>query len=166
MRISSPASSIALVPVFLAAACGEHRPIHVAPDESRPHVSWEIRAGGASGEDEAICGSKEPARPCVLTAATQQQPSSTTVHLFLHAASEEASYVGQMRVAFIEGRETGIGRPVAVTVPAKSQPVSATVTGRVVAKPGAYTFSFVLDATLAGASTPQLIAQEIAVTVR
>ena len=80
--------------------------------------------------------------------------------------SEEASYVGQMRVAFIEGRETGTGRPVTATVPPKSQPVSATVAGQVVGKPGAYTFSFVLDATLGGASTPQRIAQEIAVIVR
>lgn len=166
MRISSPASSIALVPVFLAAACGQHRPIHVAPDESRAHVTWEIRAGGTSGDDELVCGSKEPARPCVLTVSTPQQPSSTTVHLFLHAAAQEASYVGDMRVPFIEGPDTRIGRPVSATVPPKSQPVSATVTGRVVAKPGAYTFSFVLDATLAGASTPQRIAQEIAVTVR
>ena len=61
--------------------CAGHGPVHVAPDESRPHLTWEIRAGGQDGDGEPICGASQRAKPCVLRASTEKNPSLATVRL-------------------------------------------------------------------------------------
>lgn len=148
-------------------ACGAgHRVAHVAPNESRPHFTWEIRTGGDIGDTDLVCGSAQPAPNCVLTASTEQRRTLTTVHLYLHAAAQPTSYLGFMRVPFVEGSEQREAREVSATVSPGSQAVGATVSGNVTSKPGSYTFSISLDATRSGVPTPQRIAQQIPVTVK
>lgn len=92
-----------LIPFCIATACGGHRVAHVAPDESRPHISWEIRTGGAIGDNDVVCGSSQPSRECVLAASAAERRSLVTEHLYLHAAKEPTSYLGVMQVPFMEG---------------------------------------------------------------
>jgi hypothetical protein len=87
----------------------------------------------------------------------------TTLHLYLHAASQPTSYLGFMRLPFIEGSEQRKGGEVNAGVAPGSQPVGATVSGSVTSKPGSYTFSIALDATQPKMATPQRIAQEVVV---
>ena len=75
-----------LIPFGIATAGAGHRVAHVAPDESRSHITWEIRAGGDTGDDDFVCGSSQPSRECVLVDSTANRRSRVTVHLYLHAA--------------------------------------------------------------------------------
>lgn len=154
-----------LIVVVTSGACG-HRVAHVAPDESRPHVTWEIRAGGEAGDAELVCGSTRPSQRCVLTASTPDRQSTATVRLFLHAARRQTRYLGVMRVPFIEGAERLAGREVSATVPPDSQPVGASVSGPVTPTPGEYMFRVSLDAQEDGTAMAQRIEDEVPVSVR
>ena len=148
---------------LLSGGCAETRVEHVAPDESRPHVTWEIREGGESGDERFVCGSTEPSRPCALTAGAGQGSNESTVRLFLHAAATDTSYLGLMTTPFVE--RPSKDREISITVPRGSQPVLSMVTGRVTMTPGAYSFIIALDATQSGAAAPVRITEQIPVTV-
>lgn len=150
----------------LMSACAGHTVAHVAPDESRPHMTWEIRSGGGVGDDRFVCGSSKPSQDCVLTASTAARPELATVHLYLHAARRQTSYLGVVDMPFIQGFGSLEAREVSATVPPDSQPVGSTVNGRVTSKPGGYTFRVSLDAMQAGASTSQHIEEQVPVSVR
>lgn len=155
-----------LLAIGATAACAGHRVAHIAPDESRPHITWEIRAGGGTDEGEMVCGSRQPSRDCVLAASSTGSRSLTTVHLYLHAAREPTRYLGVMQVPFIEGSNVRKDREVSVSVPPDSQPVGVTVTGRLTTKPGKYTFRISLDATQAEPGTRARIEENATVLVK
>jgi hypothetical protein len=148
--------------ILLASACAGTRVEHIAPDESRPHVTWEIREGGELGDDRFVCGSTEPSRQCALAASTDQAGTGATVRLFLHAAATDTSYLGLMTAPFLD--RASKDREISITVPRGSQPVLSMLTG-VTTKPGAYSFNIALDATESGAPAPVRITQQIPVTV-
>jgi hypothetical protein len=150
----------------ISGACAAHGVTHTAPDESRPHISWEIRTGGPLGGDQLVCGSSQASPTCTLAASTAQAPALATVHLFFHAAAQPTSYLGFMRAPFIEGSGQYKGGEVSATVDPGSQPVATTVSGLVTSKPGAYALTISVDATQEREATPQRIAQEIPVTVK
>jgi hypothetical protein len=155
------AAALALLLTALA-SCAEHRVEHVAPDESRPHITWEIRR---DRDRESVCGSAEPGRPCELLASTPGQPSSVAVHLFLHAAAQQTSYLGVMKTSFLEDVGALMNREVSITVPRGSRPVGVTLNARVSSRPGTYALSIALDATQAGDPASTRLSQEIAVRV-
>ena len=155
-----------LIPFCVAAACGGHRVAHVAPDESRPHITWEIRTDGDTGDEEFVCGSSQRTRECVLAASTADRQSLATVHLYLHAAKEPTRYLGVMQLPFMEGSETTTDREVNATVPPGSQPVGSTLIGRVTSKVGTYTFRLILDAMLATSSVSQRIEEQASVSIK
>ena len=145
----------------LAGSCAVDRVAHVAPDESRPHITWEIRE---NGEDERfVCGSTEPSRQCALAASTEERANEATVRLFLHAAAADTSYLGLMTTPFLDGASKD--REITITVPQDSRPVQSTVIGRVTTKPGASSFGIALDATQPGVPAPVRITHEIPVVV-
>ena len=151
-----------VLPLF---GCGGHGPVHVAPDESRPHLTWEIRAGGDSGNAELICGSSQRAKPCVLRASTEKTPSLATVRLFVHAAAQPTSYLGFMRVPLFgtDDVDRKLGE-VNTTVKPGSRPVGTTLFGRVRAQPGTYTLTISVEATQPGAANPVHLFEEVPVT--
>jgi hypothetical protein len=151
----------AMLPV-LTSACGGHRVEHVAPDESQPHITWELRR---DRDRASVCGSAEPGRACELIASTPEQPSSVAVHLFLHAAARQTSYLGIMRTPFLEKASAVRDREVSITVPRGSRPVSVSLSARVSSIPGTYTFAILLDATDTGDAASTRISQEIPVRV-
>ena len=155
-----------LIPFCIATACGGHRVAHVAPDESRPHTTWEIRTGGDMGDDDFVCGSSQPSRECVLAASTADRRSLVTVHLYLHASKEPTSYLGVGQVPFMEGSERVPDKEVSATVPPGSQPVGSTRSGRVTSKVGRYTFRILLDAIQSNSSSPQRIEEQANVSVK
>ena len=145
----------------VSGACAGNRVPHVAPDESRPHITWEIRSR-ESGESRFVCGSIEPSRSCVLAASASRQGTGVTVQLYLHAASTQTSYLGLMETPFVDGVKE---REISLTVPRGSQPVSSLLSGRVIEAPGTYPLSIALDATQTGADAPIRITQQIPVVV-
>ena len=150
----------------LSAACAGHRPTHAAPDESRPHITWEIRTGGDLGDADLVCGSGQPSQPCVLKASTEGRRTLVTVHLYLHAAAKQTSYLGVMRVPFMQGAEGLKGGEVSATVPPGSQPVGSTVSGLVTTQGGDYTFIVSLDTMESGAATSQHIQRQAPVSIQ
>ena len=146
--------------------CATHGVAHVAPDESRPHISWEIRTGGVYGDADFVCGSSEPQKPCVLPASTEKDRALAVVHLFVHAAEQPTSYVGFMRAPFFEGELDQKLGEVSATVPPGSRPIGTTVVGRVTSKPGNYTVTISADAMQPNAPTPVRIAQELPLVVK
>ena len=154
------------LPVLVLMGCAEHGgAVHVAPDESKPHVSWEIRTGGQGGERELTCGSDKPSVPCELSAALPDRPSAATVHLYLHAAAEMTSYLGVLSVPFLEGQRPA-DREVSITVPPGSQPVGVTISAAVVSKPGSYRLGIRLDASQGSVGASSRIVEDIPVTVK
>jgi hypothetical protein len=155
-----------LVAACVAAACGGHRVAHVAPDESRPHVTWEIRTGGGTRDGQFVCGSSQPSRECVLAITSADRRSLVTVYLYLHAAKEPTSYLGVMQVPFVDASGPLANREVSATVPRGSQPVGSTLSGRVTPKAGLYSFRVVLDATQRASATSQRIEEQASVVVK
>ena len=158
-----PALCLLVLPLV---GCASHGVAHVAPDESRPHISWEIRTGGGDGDADFVCGSSQPSKPCVLSASTEQSRALVTVHLFVHAAEQPTSYLGFMRAPFLEGEVDRKLAEVSTTVTPGSRPVGTTVSGRVTSKPGAYSLTISVDATQPSAPSPMRISHEVPVVVK
>jgi hypothetical protein len=153
-----------LIPVW--AGCGTHGVPHVAPDESRPHVSWEIRAGGEFGDAGFVCGTAQPGKPCVLAAAAEKTRTLVTVQMFAHAAAQPTSFLGFMRASFLEG---SVGRKLGeinTSIQPGSRPVATTISGQVTSKPGNYALTISVDATQPSAPNPTHISEEIPVVVK
>jgi hypothetical protein len=146
----------------VSGACAGNRVPHVAPDESRPHITWEIRSRDSGSGSRFVCGSIEPSRPCVIAASASRQGTGMAVQLHLHAASTHTNYLGVMETPFVDGVKT---REISQTVPRGSQPVSSLLSGRVVDTPGTYPLTISLDATQAGVDTPIRITQQVPVVV-
>jgi len=155
----------AYLAVLASSGCAGHGVPHVAPDESLPHTSWEIRSG-SEGDPDFICGSARPGQPCVLEAMTEKSRTLATVQLFVHAAAQRTSYVGFMRASFFEGEVGGRLGEVNATVNPGSRPVATTVVGRVTSKPGSYTLTISVDAAQGGGANPVHISDEVPVVVR
>jgi hypothetical protein len=139
---------------------------HVAPDESRPHVSWEIRAGGEFGDAGFVCGTAQPGKPCVLAAAAEKTRTLVTVQMFAHAAAQPTSFLGFMRASFLEG---SVGRKLGeinTSIQPGSRPVATTISGQVTSKPGNYALTISVDATQPSAPNPTHISEEIPVVVK
>jgi hypothetical protein len=153
--------SVLLVLSAMSGACAGNRIPHIAPDESLPHITWEIRSREGGGT-RFVCGSIEPSRPCVVTASATRQGTGMTVQVHLHAASSQTNYLGVMETPFVDGLKV---REISLTVPRGSQPVSSLLSGRVVDTPGTYTLNIALDATQAGVETPVRIVEKIPVVV-
>jgi hypothetical protein len=149
-----------------AAGCASHGVVHDAPDESRPHISWEIRTGGETGDDDLACGSGEAPGPCVFAASTEERRTLATVHVLVHAAAQTTSYLGFIRAPFFEGDlDRKIGE-INETVEPGSEPAGKTVIGRVTSRPGSYALIISIDAEQPGAGNPVHIGEEIPVVVR
>ena len=147
-----------------APACASHGAVHISPDESRPHITWEIRTGRDIGDEDLVCGSGRPAVLCVLPASTPERRTMTTVHLFLHAAAQPTSYLGVLTIPFVGGSDSPTEREVSATVAPRNRPYGVTVSGMVTSKPGGYALRARLDATQAN-SAAMRIAEEIVVVV-
>ena len=154
---------VIVLPLF---GCAGHGPVHVAPDESRPHLTWEIQADGKDGTAELICGSSQRAKPCVLRASTEKTPSLATVRLFVHAAAQPTSYLGFMRVPlFGTDVDRKLGE-VNTTVKPGSRPVGTTVFGRLTTQPKTYTLTISVEATQPGAPNPVHLFEDVPVMVQ
>jgi hypothetical protein len=151
---------------LVSVACATPGVKHMPTNESRPHISWEIRAGGDEGNKVVVCRSGDGRATCVLSASTDRDRSLATVHLALHPAAQPTNYLGFIRVPFIEGADPQQGSDVSGTVRPGSRPVRATVAGFVTSKPGLYTFSVSVDAMQPGMTEAQHISEQVPVTVR
>ena len=148
------------------AGCARHGAVQVAPDESRPRISWEIRTGGDDGDADFVCGTSQPEKACVLAASTGKPLTLATAHLFLHAAARPTSYLGFMRGPFFEGEADRKFGEVNTTVDPGSRPVGVSVNAGVTSKPGRYPLTIAVDAMQPDAPNPVHLSQEVAVVVR
>ncbi len=130
---------VALLFMTCSSACGTHAVTHTAPDETRPHYSWEIRSGGA--DEHVVCSSAQPSAGCVL-----QGGSRITLHVAFHSTQQATTYTGQMNVPFIEGIGQGGVRDLNAVVPEGGQPVNTSIDGEVIRQPGTYLFTLSVTA--------------------
>lgn len=151
--------------LIVGAGCAAHSVKHTAPDESKPHVTWDIRAGGEHGDERLVCDNTTPAASCVLPASTTANPTRATAGLYLHSGARQVTYLGMMRVSFMQGSTVLRDREVSARLEPGVRPLAVTVNGLVTTEPGQYEFSIGLDALEEGATTPQRIAQTVPVTV-
>lgn len=143
--------------------CAAHEARHTAPDESQPHITWEIRTGGPEGEARQVCESAQPQPDCTLPASVANRREFVTIHFYLHSLKEVARYDGTLRIPFI-GR-TSTERQVSTTVQPGTSAENLTIVGDVTPKPGKYTMSIALK-TKHGTKDSVPINQDIAVVVR
>lgn len=148
-----------------SAACGGHAPVHTAPDESRPHITWEIRTGGEFGDARFVCGSAKPAATCSLAAGTPERRTEVMLHLYLHAAAAQTNYVGTWRAPFLQRWTAKDYRDVSGSVRPGDEAYDLSVRGIVSGQPGNYSFSVLLDAAQEGVATGSRIVLNIPVTV-
>ncbi len=145
--------------------CASHGEVHVAPDESKPHISWELRSGTNEGDEEFICGSSQADKPCVLMASTEDRPRLAALHLLGHAAARPTSYLGFMRTSLFENEAERKLAEINVTIEPGSRPVGTTVLGRVTSKPGMYSLTISVDATQPGAAAVR-ISQQVPIVLK
>src|SRR5688572_9054183 len=120
MMLSS--SRLALVGALLSTACGGRGTVHTAPDESRPHITWEISMGGEFGDATVVCGSAKPTATCILPVSTPSQPTLSSLRLYLHAAKQQTNYLGAWRAPFLRGWTASDYRDVSGTVKPGDEP--------------------------------------------
>jgi hypothetical protein len=158
--------AVVLCSIGVGGGCATRGAAHVAVDESRPHISWEIGTGGDTGDADFVCGSAQPGRPCVLAASAPGTRTMSTIRLFVHAAAQPTSYLGFMRAPFFQGELDRKLGEVNATVEPDSRPVGSTVIGQVTSKPGTYTFIISVDATQYGDPNPVRIAEAVPVVLK
>ena len=159
-------SRVALAGALCSAACGGRGTVHTAPDESRPHITWEISIGGEFGDATVVCGSAKPAARCILPTSTSSRPTLSSLHLYLHAAKQQTNYLGAWRAPFLQGWTARDYRDVSGTVKAGADPFAVNVSGIVTDKPGTYTFSVLLDGAQEGVPSGNRIVLDVPVEVR
>ena len=159
-------SRLALVGALLSAACASRGTVHTAPDESRPHITWEISAGGEFGDATVVCGSAKQTSTCLLPASTPSRPTLSSLRLYLHAAERQTNYIGAWRAAFLRGWTAQDYRDVSGTVKPGEEPFAVSVSGLVTDQPGAYTFSVLLDGAQEGVPAGNRIVLDVPVEVR
>lgn len=76
------------------------------------------------------------------------------------------SYVGVLRLPFMQGLADKFFEEVSLTVPPESRPVGKTVMGLISRKPGAYEMTIALDGLVSARGAPVRLAQQVPVTVR
>ena len=156
---------LSIVAALASAGCaGEHIVHHPSSTEIAPHITWEIRAGGAEGHDRMVCESEQRQPICVLTASTPGRRERTTIHLYMHGAASPVRYEGSWELPFLEGTGT-IERPLRADLRAGASAESLSVAGVVASKPGTYRMSISLKVVQGDRSLPP-IEQAIAVTVK
>lgn len=156
--------SVLMLAMLAAGACAGHQVSHTASDESRPHITWEIRAGGAEGHDRLACQSSSSGTPCVLTASGKDRRELATVHLYFHASAQTANYEGTLMLPFLDGASER-PRPVAATLQPGAAAEGPTITGLITPTPGTYTMTVALKVKHGDKnSTP--ITRDVTVVVR
>lgn len=153
-----------LLVVLFVQGCGGHRVVHTAPDESQPHITWEIRTGGEEGEERLACEAGQPQPQCELSASSTDRREMTTIHVYMHAASQVAIYEGSLRISFL-GTSAESERLISTTVNPGDPASSLTVFGVTTNKPGTYAMSVSLKVTHGGKDAGQL-SRDIKVIVR
>lgn len=146
-------------------ACGGQRTIHTEPDDSRPHISWEIRTGGEFGDAQFVCGSDKPATSCLLPASTDKERTLVMLHVYFHAAAAQTNYVGVWRAPFFRGWAPSDSRDVSGMVRPGGDPYDFSISGIVTDKAGTYSFDIRLDAAQEGVPSGNRITLDIPVTV-
>ena len=152
--------SVFVVAALLANGCGGTGVIHTAPDESQPHISWEIRTGGGDGDARAVCRSTDPAPKCALTAG-----SMVMLRLLFHPAERQTNYLGAWRAPFLQGWTEKDYRDVAGAVQPGEAPYRKSVNGVVTDTPGEYGFNVLLDAAQEGIPAGHRIVVNVPVVV-
>ena len=155
-----------VVLAVLGAACGSRPTVHTAPDESRPHITWEISVGGEFGDANVVCGSAKPGALCMLPASAPSRRTLSTLRLHLHAAERQTNYIGAWRAPFLQGWTPKDYRDVSGTVKPGEEPFSVNVSGLVTNTPGKYTFSVLLDGAQEGVPFGNRIVLDVPVEVR
>jgi hypothetical protein len=161
-----PWSRLAFVSAVMSAACGTRGTVHTAPDESRPHITWEISIGGEFGDATVVCGSAKPTAACTLPPSTPGRPTLSSLRLYLHAAERQTNYIGAWRAPFLQGWTAKDYRDVSGTVKPGEEPFVVNVSGIVTDKPTAYTFSVLLDGAQEGVPAGNRIVLDVPVEVR
>jgi hypothetical protein len=161
-----PLSRLVFVGALVSAACGGRGTVHTAPDESRPHITWEISVGGEFGDATVVCGSVKPTAPCILLPSTPARPTLSSLRLYLHAAKQQTNYIGAWRAPFLQGWTAKDYRDVSGTVKPGDDPFVVNVSGNVTDKPAAYTFSVLLDGAQEGVPAGNRIVLDVPVEVR
>jgi hypothetical protein len=163
MRASLSALCSALL--LLGACGGGPKTVHVSPDESRPHITWEIRAGGDYNGEDFVCGSLKPNASCTLPASKQSLWTFVAIYIDLHSAAGPTNYVGTWRAPFLNGWTAADYREVNDSVKPGEKPHQITVSGIGTRQPGQYSFTVTLEAAQEGGPTSTPISINIPVDI-
>jgi hypothetical protein len=130
-----------------------------------PHISWTIMHGDRDNPDaQFACQSTGP-QQCVVPASRPESRTFSDVHLYLHGAGRETTYVGNYRIEFFDDGDRVVqDSPIRTTVHGEEEIANHSITGIVTTKPGTYTLRLALNATTGAGSTP--IREEIHVLVQ
>ena len=82
MHASSGRMVAVCLSTLLCAGCAAHGALHASPDESKPHISWELRSGADEGDEEFLCGSAQLGKPCALAASPGKRRTLAVVLRF------------------------------------------------------------------------------------
>ena len=157
----------AVVVAALCTGCASaHGTAHISTDESRPHISWELRAGGNEGERDFVCGSAQPTKACILPVAAGTRAVLAVAHLSVHAAAQPTNYLGFMRASFFRGASDRKSGEINTAIGPGGRAVGAMVLAAVVPTRGNYTLSIVMDALPQGAANAVNLSQEVPVVVK
>ena len=150
-----------IVAALLANGCGGTGVIHTAPDESQPHISWEIRTAAPDGDDRAVCRSSDAAPACTLPGGAM-----VMLRVLFHPAERQTNYLGAWRAPFLQGWTEKDYRDVTGTHYNREKPrIASPSMGSSPPKPGRYGFNVLLDAAQEGIPAGHRIVVDVPVLV-
>ena len=152
---------------ILVSACAKRvpEPVNVAP--GTPHVTWTLMYGDryANAEDKLVCQS-DPRTECVLPASRPGAQVFAHLHTYYHGAGAETRYEGTTTHGFLEGEPNAHTSQTKISVSKTESITNQSVTGIVTSKPGGYTMSWYLTATVVDTGKTYPVRDTIQVTVK
>jgi hypothetical protein len=154
MKTSTYLIAFATFLAFSIVACGGHRiPEPPGDHPEGPHISWSIHAGTADNPEPLLVCESNPRSECIVGASRLDRQFFATLHLYLHPAAGETTYVGVAQVGFFAGEASAHRLDVKATIKPGEEPRRSMIYDRLPMKPGTYTMEIDLVAT--ETSSPQ-----------
>src|SRR5215470_8520387 len=160
-RLLSMAAALSL----LSTACATHvpRPANTAP--GTPNVTWVLMFGDSDNPDREFACQSGSQTDCVLPASRPNDEVFSDIHFYYHGTGSDTRYEGTRDIGYLQVTGPYTSR-IDVSVRKDESIINQSVTGIVTSKPGTYSVTLSLTATMGNAGRTVPVSEMIRITVK
>jgi hypothetical protein len=160
-RLFSMAAALSL----LTTACATHvpRPGNAAP--GTPNVTWVLMFGDSDNPDREFACQSGPHMNCVLPASRPNDEAFSDIHFYYHGTGSDTRYEGTRDIGYLQVTGSYTAR-MDVSVRKDESIINQSVTGIVTSRPGTYSVTLSLTATMVNTGKTVPVRETIQITVK